>query len=132
MYAESMGLSDTNSIDIVLDATRHAKCTLLIVDGQAHTDQELRFNQFLSKLRGYVAYVISDQFAADHPGVEPNEVLIGVTCSTPPSEAMQAITQIRPHARPDALIRVSCVHYVQGGPMPWFVRPDGEPPPPPD
>ena len=34
-----MALDNTNSIDIVLNATPHAKCTLLIMDGSPHADE---------------------------------------------------------------------------------------------
>ena len=118
-----MGLSDPTSIDLVLNATTHAKRTLVIVDGEAHTDEESRINQLLEKLKCYVAYITSEQFGADYPGVNPNEVLIGVMCSQPPTEGMRLVTQIRPHAAPDVLIRVSCVHYVRGGTLPWFIGP---------
>src|SRR5438552_19170833 len=113
-----MGLDDLNSIDIVLNPTPHAKRTLVIVDGEAHGDEEIRFTKLLAKLKCYVAYITSEQFSAAHPGVAPNDVMIGVMCSQPPNEGMKLIDRIRPHALPDVLIRVACVHYKSGGPLP--------------
>ena len=122
-----MGLDDTKSIDLVLNPTAHAKVTLVIVDGEKHADEKVRFDKFLAKLRAYVSYIVSPPFAAAHPGVEPKDVLIGVLCTQPPSEMMREVREVRPHARPDLSVRVSCVEYQPGGPLPWFVRPDGKP-----
>ena len=123
-----MGLEDTKSIDIVLNPTPHAQVTLVIVDGEKHADEQVRFDKFLVKLRAYIAYVSGRQFATAHPGVEPKDVLIGVFCTQPPNEMMRQIKEVRPHGRPDVSIRVSCVEYQPGDPLPWFVRPDGQPP----
>lgn len=123
-----MALDDTSAIDIVLDATAHAKCTLLIMDGGTHADEEIRFAKLTKKLGSYVAYISGSQFAVDHPGVAADEVLIGILCSQPPSERMKQITHARPHGKPDVLIRVHCVHHVMGAPLPWFISPIGKPP----
>lgn len=123
-----MGLDDAKSIDIVLGPTPHAKVTLVIVDGEVHADENLRFNKFLAKLRAYIGHVMCPQFAAAHPGVEPKDVLIGVLCKQPPNEVMLQMTEVRPTAPPDVSIRVRCAQYEPGSPFPWFVRPDGVPP----
>ena len=123
-----MALDDTNSIDIILGSKPYAKVTLVIVDGEKHVDDENRFIKLVAKIKCYVAYITSKQFTVDYPGVMPNEVLIGVACIQEPSEKMKLITQVRPRANPDAIIRVRCARYEEGGDLPWFVRPDGEEP----
>lgn len=120
-----MALDDIKSIDFVLDPTPHAKLTLLIVDGVPHADEEARFNKFLKKLGAYVAYIIGPTFATDHPGVEPNDVLIGVLCAQPPNAAMKEMTEVRPAGKPDVSIRVICTQWRPGDEIPWFIRPDG-------
>jgi len=123
-----MGLDEIKTIDIVLNPTPHAKVTLLIVDGQPHADEEIRFNKFLKKLGGYVAYLTGPEFAKNHPGVETKDVLIGVLCAQPPNEVMKEMKEVRPSGKPDLSIRVICTQYRPGDEIPWFIRPDGVPP----
>lgn len=123
-----MALDDINSIDFVLDATPRAKVTLLIADGGVHADEEVRFNKFLKKLGGYVVYVTGPEFARNHPGVEPKDVLIGVLCAQPPNAVMKEMTEVRPKEKPGVFIRVICIQYRPGDEFPWFIRPDGVPP----
>jgi len=120
-----MGLKDLDKIDMILDMTPHAKVTLVLVDGETWPDEESRLKQYLIKLECYIAYVMSDQFKKDHPGVRPDQVLIVGMCQYPPTEAMKMVTHVRSKANPEVRIRVRCGHYQPGGELPWFLRPDG-------
>ena len=116
-----MGLKNERAVDIELGPTRHAKCTLLIVDGDKHADDVERLQKFIGKLKVYVGYVLSPGFAASHPGVEPRDVLVGVVCHQPPTAQMLAVTEVGPRGRPDAVIRVVMQHCPAPSDMPWFV-----------
>ena len=116
-----MSLANERTIDIEIGPTKHAKCTLLVVDGDRHADEVERVQRFVAKLKHYVGYILSDAFAAAHPGVSPGEVLIGVVCHQPPNGQMLAVTEVGPRGRPDAKIRVATAHCPLPSDMPWFV-----------
>jgi hypothetical protein len=93
-----MALEDTGTIDIVVQALTgqgHA-LELMIVEGQHATDEMRRYRLLVDKLGGYVAYVASDEFAREHPGLSCDDVLIRVLCLTPPNEAMTQVSAVRP------------------------------------
>jgi hypothetical protein len=96
------GLKDIDEIDMILDITPHAKVTLVLVDGELWPDEESRLKQYLIKLECYIAYVMSDQFKKDHPGVRPDQVLIAGMCQFPPTEAMKIVTHVRSKANPES------------------------------
>lgn len=121
-----MSLDDTDSIDIVLGPTPHARLTLVIADGDSHADEGERLAKFAAKLKVYVGYVLGPQFGRDHPGVGPADVLIGVVCRQPPSEQMLGVTEVRPRGRPEAAIRVAVARQPSPGEVPWFLKNEGQ------
>ena len=120
-----MALDEFDKIDMVLGPTKHAKVTLVALDGRPHKDQELRFRRFAEKLQAYVSYVLSPQFWAERPGVKPSQVLICVACHEPPSDLMTQVTSVRPtgDADPSHLIKVVCVEWRRGMPLPHYFTP---------
>jgi hypothetical protein len=117
-----MSLENEHVVDIEIGPTAHAQRTLLIVDGDEHADEVERTQKFVAKLKAYVAYILSEAFAAAHPGVEPQDVLIGVVCHQEPNEQMRSVTEVGPRGRPGAKIRVATDHCPSPSDMPWFVR----------
>jgi hypothetical protein len=124
-----MSLDDTSKIDMVLGPTRDAKLTLAIIDGVPHTDEEARFNKLLEKIRVYVAYFFSPQFAKEHPGIKPSDAVICLLSYDPPNEVMMQMGTVRPHGDTDPghQIRFKCFQYRPGGkmPLPEYFSPPG-------
>jgi hypothetical protein len=117
-----VSLKNEQTVDIEIGPTSHARCTLLIVDGERHADEVERVQMFVAKLKHYVGVILSLDFAAAHPGVEPKDVLIGVVCQQSPNEQMLRVTEVGPRGRPDATIRVVLAHCPLPSDMPWFVK----------
>jgi hypothetical protein len=118
-----MSLHDVQRIDLVLGPARHAKCTLIIVDGEQHTDQTQRFEMLGRKLTAYFSYIQSTKFAEDHPGVDRSEVLIGVICQQAPSEEMLRLNILQSDDNPNISVRVAVAQHETGSTLPWFVVP---------
>ena len=104
-----MALEDHDSIDIVLGPSRHAKLTLVAVDGRPHDDADVRFDLLARKLQAYLAYLSDPGFSQKHPGLRPSDALICVVCHDPPTEAMRQIQFVRPSGDPDPDHRVRVV-----------------------
>ena len=86
----SMGLKDTNSVDLVTKALPGDDCSLVlfVIDDGTVLDEMQRYKLLLAKLTAYVNYVASPAFQNTNPGVGFPEVLVRVLCKTPPNEAM--------------------------------------------
>jgi hypothetical protein len=125
-----MSLDDTGKIDMVLGPTRDAKLTLAIVDGVPHADENERFNKLVIKLRVYMTYLFgpSRQFAKEHPGLKPSDVVICVLSHDPPNEVMLEMETVRPHGDtdPEHQVRFKCFQYQPGKmPLPDYFSPAG-------
>jgi hypothetical protein len=79
---------------------------LLIEDPGQLDDENERWESLLTKLKSYVGYLHSPEFAEKFPGVASGEVTIEVVCRTPPSERMAALTSFAPRGDLDNLIQV--------------------------
>jgi hypothetical protein len=92
----TLGLKDTNSVDIVTNALPGDDCKLVLfaVDDGTTTDELERYNLLIAKLTAYVNYVASHDFRSAHPGVGFGDVLVRVLCKTPPNDAMSAVQAI--------------------------------------
>src|SRR5687767_11839300 len=100
-----MPLEDPGVIDLVT-MPQPGKLELVICDVGVTTDPAERCEKLIAKLRSYAAYIFSEQFASEHPGLGPDDVGIAVICSTPPTSEMLAITHVRPRVEPPRLIAV--------------------------
>jgi hypothetical protein len=100
-----MSLEDPDVVDIITTPAP-GKLQLVICDAGVTTDPRERLNKLLAKLRSYVGYLLSNEFATEHPDLGPDDVSIGVVCSTPPTLEMLQWTHVRPRVDPPRLIAV--------------------------
>lgn len=106
-----MTLEEANTIDIITKP-QDGSIGLFIVDAGTITDPEARFLRLMAKLKTYVAFVMSEQFKQEHPGIGPADVTIHVVCFTPPTQEMLQIEYAAP--RGDQSNRIPVVFEEQG------------------
>ena len=88
---------DATTVDrVALSASREDGIDLFIVEKAENKNQDARALQLFEKLNTYVGYVMSDDFAREHPKTKPSNVLIRVLYATPPNARMKLFTNVRP------------------------------------
>lgn len=110
-----MPLESGNTIDLARK-TADGDVVMTIVDAGVTTDPSQRFELLMRKLRVYVNYVLSDDFATDVPGVTPAQVSIEVVTSLPATPQMLQIDGVRPRSHPDLVIPVRFVMHPDAAP----------------
>ena len=104
-----MGLRDLNSIDIVLPRppfeTEPCKLVLIIIDATSDIPESERYTMLLRKLTSYLGYVAGPAFAAEHPDLTAEDVLIRVLTVMPPTLQMLQIDAIKTKVAADALCK---------------------------
>ncbi len=108
-----MALEDPEVIDMI-GRPEPGKIELVITDGGQTTDPAERIDALLAKLRTYVGYALSEEFADEHPDAGPDGVSIVVVCATPPTPEMLQVSHVKPHAQPGRLIPVRFLLYADG------------------
>lgn len=107
-----MPLEDVQAIDRI-ETPGPGKLRLVVVDTGQTEDAAQRLAALLAKLRTYVSYCLSEDFAAKHPGVELADVTIVVESPLPPTEDMAQIHEVGPEGDRTRVVRVE---YVSPGP----------------
>jgi len=100
-----MTLEDPTTIDLTLKP-KDGKQMLLIIDSGVTTDPNERMQLLINKLKAYVAYVMSDEFKQNSPGINPRDITIRVVCKTEPTDQMKQIDKIMPHGDRENMITV--------------------------
>src|SRR5207248_1298886 len=87
-----------------------------------------RLNALLAKLKTYVGYILSDEFAQDNPDIGPDDVSIGVVCANPPTAEMLQITHVKPRIQPPRSIPIQFLRFEDGEVTPYEAEfPEAEP-----
>jgi hypothetical protein len=108
-----MPLEDPDVLDIVTRPEPN-KLQLVISDAGITTDPGERLDKLIAKLKTYVGYILSEEFARKYPDVGPDDVSIAVVCATQPTPEMLEITHLSPRTQPDRMIAVQFQRF-QGG-----------------
>lgn len=104
-----MTLEDPQAIDTI-ETSEQGKVCLVIIDGGQTTEASARLAALLSKLRTYINFALSDEFAAKYPGVDLSSVSIRVDCAQPPTDEMVQIHQVGPEGDRQRVIPVEFTH----------------------
>lgn len=102
-----MSLARLDSIDIVMHLPNSPRMALIAVDGGEVPESPAREDALAKKLAAYLQYVISGQYAKDHPQHLDKEVCILVMCTQPPTEGMKQISQIGDRRHPETYLSVA-------------------------
>lgn len=100
-----MPLEEPDVIDIIAKV-KDGRLLLIITDSGATPDPDERYALLLSKLRTYVAYILSDLFKVEYPDIEKDRVIIRVSCANEPTSEMMEIDKLVPHGDRDLMIPV--------------------------
>ena len=104
-----MPLEDPTVIDMAA-RTPDGGVNLLITDSGQTTDPDQRLAMLVEKLRAYMMYVNSEEFAHDHVDVPLDKVTIVVACAEPPTDAMLQIDAVQPKGDATRKIAVKFAH----------------------
>jgi len=87
-------MSDPSTIDIVAHDPETGKLLLVMTE---HRPWNQTMNaEFRAKLNTYVHYLRSEQFAKDHPGLKPSDVIVKLDCAhVPGSNTLAFFEQVR-------------------------------------
>jgi hypothetical protein len=113
-----MSLENPDVIDIITQPEPD-KLELVITDAGVTTDPRERLDLLMAKLRNYVGYILSEDFADEHPELGPEAVSIAVVSATPPTADMLQISHVKPRSRPGRLIPVRFLRFVGGQTTAW-------------
>lgn len=108
-----MPLEDVQAIDRI-ETPGPGQLRLVVVDKGQTEDAAQRLAALLAKLRTYVSYCLSDEFAAKHPGVDLADVTIVVESPLPPTDDMAQIHEVGPEGDRTRVVRV--VYATPGAP----------------
>lgn len=79
-------MSDPTTVDRATIDRETGKVVLIIQEDRPWNDPETMHRELRSKVKRYVRYIRSDEFASEY-GREPGETLIRLVCSDPPDDA---------------------------------------------
>src|SRR5689334_18388565 len=102
-----MPLQEADVLDAI-SVNPDGRPNLVIRDDGLWDDDDLRWSCLLDKLKSYIGYIHSDDFAAEYPGVAPREVTVEVVCRQPPSPRMAALTSFAPRGDEANRIALTC------------------------
>ncbi len=86
-----MPMSEPNRIDITAKDSERGKLLLVITEHRPWDDPGLMHKQFQAKVKAYTDYIRGPQFAQDHPGLGPQDVIILMGCRVAPAESALAL-----------------------------------------
>lgn len=92
-------LEESDSIDMI-SQDKSGVVWFTIVDAGITTEPEERYQCLIEKLRTYLGFIMSPDFATQHPGVQRSAVKIRVMSRTQPTPKMAEIRQIRSRTTP--------------------------------
>jgi hypothetical protein len=113
-----MPLEDPEVIDITTRPEPN-KLELMITDAGVTTDPRERLNLLMAKLRAYVNYILSEEFAAEYPELGPEDVSIVLVSDTAPTSDMLQITHVKPRSHPGRRIPVHFRRFAGGRISSW-------------
>src|SRR5262245_50677369 len=108
-----MSLEDPDTIDIITRPEPN-RLELVITDAGITTDPGERMEKLLAKLRNYVGYILSPEFAEEYPELGPDDVSITVVSATPPNSEMLQISHVKPRTEPPRFIAVRFMQFQDG------------------
>ncbi len=113
-----MGLENPDVIDIIIKPEA-GKLELVITDAGLTPDPGERLQKLIAKLKSYVNFILSPQFAEDYPYLGPEDVGIAVVSAKPPTPEMRNITHVKPRTVQEWFIAIRFVQFADGKLIPW-------------
>ena len=106
-------LEDPTTVDFITKSD-DGKISLIITDSGMTTNEEERLKFLKANLFNYLNFIVSEDFAAEYPGVRPSDVAITVICATKPTPQMTELTYV---ALGDDKENAVAVEFIMGPPL---------------